>query len=77
MDGQLIILSSSNGSNSPFHNNSYFYFLYLLNFRIEGLVLGGLALSPVKHLRLAEPSNDREEDYNQLQRIVDFVSIQF
>ncbi|CAE1298357.1 SPT [Acanthosepion pharaonis] len=40
---------------------------------IDGLVLNGLSLSPVKHLRLAEPSDDRQENVDKLQKIVDFA----
>lgn len=40
---------------------------------IDGLALGGLPLSPIKHLRLTEPSDDRQDDYYKLQKIVDFA----
>lgn len=40
---------------------------------IDGLVLNGLSLSPVKHLCLAEPSDDRQENVDKLQKIVDFA----
>jgi hypothetical protein len=44
-------------------------------FRLKGLTVDGEDVSPVIHLRLAQPLQDREEEQRILQQIVDMVRI--
>lgn len=51
--------------------------IYLICFRISGLLVVGESFSPALHLQLEETSGSRENDMKLLKRIADYVSVPF